>query len=55
MGAEQLWTRFFFKTHPMEFGHPEEEDNPFLGSVRTISHYIVKDPQQYHNPIQKPL
>jgi len=33
MGEERLWTHYSFKIHPMEFGHPEEEGNPFLERV----------------------
>jgi hypothetical protein len=39
----------------MVFGHPEKEGNPFLGSVGIISHYTVKNLQQYRHPIQEPF
>jgi hypothetical protein len=55
MGAERPYTRYSFKIQPVEFGRHEKESNPFLGSVGIISHYMVKNPQQYQHAIQEPL
>jgi hypothetical protein len=53
MDAERPWTRYSFKIHPMEFGHPEERGNPLLGNVGIINHYMIKNPHKYHHPIQE--